>query len=182
MKFFTKEVVEEEGSRELWDEACRLRYIEYLKTRKRLPKRFIDVYEKTSAFDDAHMVDISFVTERANFTYGQKRCPPSKIRMILVDYEDQSLVWEILISSINEASVEWVVINDSNAAIDSINYDEWFIEDDTCLSWEINFVGGFNIKIIFKNISIRKLSEQEIDRYRQPAKARRITKQSQNRT
>lgn len=37
--------------------------------------------------------------------------------------------------------------------------DEILIYDKDYLSWEIIFSGGFNIKIVFKNISIKQLPE-----------------------
>jgi hypothetical protein len=179
MKYFTDEVVnfdaDTPNGQENWDEACRLNHLEYLKAKERLPKSFVSVFEKTHCFDDAHMVDISIVTERALFTYGQRKCPPSLIRMIFVDYDNHELVWEILISGIRNASAEWIVINDGNAAIDCIDYDELCIEDSSYLSWEMAFVGGLRLKVVFKHIRIRQLPQKEIEKYRQPIRKSRKT-------
>ena len=176
MKYFTDDIVnfdaDTPNGQEGWNEACRLNHLEYLRAKERLPKSFVRIYEKTHHFDDAHMVDISIVTEWPHFTYGQKKCPPSQIRMIFVDYDDHGLVWEILISGIRNASAEWVVINAGNAAIDCIDYNELCVEDDAHFSWELVFVGGLHLKVVFKHIRARKLTPEEIERYRQPIRPR----------
>lgn len=90
--------------------------------------------------------------------------------MIIVDYDNLDLAWEIIISGIKEMTSRWVVINAANSRIDCFAFDEIIIEDETHISWEILFVGGLDLKVVFKNISIRELGQEELERYRHPVK------------
>ena len=147
MRFFTEDVLNDE-TRIKFNEACRLNHIEYLKAKKRLPKKFIDIYEKTVHFDDNPIPCISIITENADFTYGLKNCPPSFIRIIIVDYDNNELAWEIIISNIKDMNAKWVIIP-GISSIDCIDRDELKRDGDKDLSWELNFVGGLNLKVVF---------------------------------
>lgn len=164
MRFFTEDVVEFElndiAARKRFDEACRLNHAEYLKVRNRLPERFIEIYERTVHFDDALVLDIGIITEQPQLSTS----PPSYIKMILMDYDNRRLVWEIIIDQIKEMSARWVV-REGNSRIDCINYDEFQTADDGYISWEIDFVGGLNLKTIFKNIRVRELDETETEQF-----------------
>jgi len=179
MKFFTDNVVnfEERNTeqREIFNEACRLNHIEYNKVKKRLPKQFVDIYEKTAHFDDAIIPNISIVTEGSSFTYRERGDSPSKTRIIIVDYDDYNIAWEILIGSIKEMSSQWTT-SFPFYRIDCFSFDELLIEDKDHISWEIAFSGGLNLRMVFKEISIRELNEEEINIYRQPMKKAKFSK------
>lgn len=64
MRFFTEEVLDalDNDNEERFREACELNHIEYLKAKKRLPKKFTKIYEKTGHFDDDPIPYISIVS------------------------------------------------------------------------------------------------------------------------
>ena len=168
MRFFTEDVLGHEN-REKFNEACRLNHIEYLKAKKKLPKKFVDIYENTVHFDDDPIPCFSIITEWGSFTHGIKGGPPSLIKMVIVDYDNYDLGWEIIISNISEMNAKWVVAP-GNSSIDCIDHDEIIVEGDKDISWELGFVGGLNIRVVFRNIDIRELKKEEIEIYRQPIK------------
>lgn len=180
MRFFTKEVLEDwdeyDQSREmLFKEACELNYSEYLKAKERLPKKFTRVFEETGRFDDDPVPYISIITEYGNFTHGVKGGPPSVMKMIIVDYDNHELAWEIIISNIKEIIAKWKV-KYPPVRISCISHHELIIEDEKHISWEMLFSDGLDLKVVFKNISIRKLEKEEIENYRQPVKVNKREK------
>ncbi len=169
MRFFTEDVEAWGADEDKFREACELNHIEYLKAKKRLPKKFIDIYEKTVHFDDDPIPCISIITEWGSFTHGIKGGPPSFIKMVIVDYDNHDLAWEIIISNIKEMTAKWAILP-SNSSIDCIDRDELIVDGDKDVSWELNFVGGLNLKVVFRNIDIRELKKDEIEIYKQPVK------------
>jgi len=170
MRFFTKEILEwdeyDESKEKLYKEACELNYIEYIKAKERLPRKFTEIYEKTERFDDDLVPYISIITERGSFTHGVKGGPPSVLKMIIVDYDNHNLAWEIIISDIKEITVKTDLRR--TPRIDCIDRDELIIEGDKHISWEMLFCEGLNLKVVFKNINIRVLEKEEIEVYRKP--------------
>lgn len=177
MRFFTKELFEDwdevnNGSRERFNEACRLNHIEYLKAKKRLPKKFTEIYEKTGHFDDDPVPYISIISEFRGFTHGVKNGSSSVIRMIIVDYDNRDLAWEITILNIKEMIAEWTS-DYPPLSIDCISHHELIIEDEKHISWEMLFSDGLDLKVVFKNINIKELKKDELEMYRQPVKAKK---------
>ena len=89
--------------------------------------------------------------------------------MVIVDYDNHDLAWEIIISNKKEMTAKWSILP-SNSSIDCIDRDELIVDGDKDVSWELNFVGGLNLKVVFRNIDIRELKKDEIEIYKQPVK------------
>ncbi len=91
------------------------------------------------------------------------------MKMVIVDYDNHDLAWEIIISNIKEMNAKWVILP-SNSSIDCMSRSELIVEDEKYISWEMLFCGGLDLKVIFRNIDIRELKKEEIEAYKQPAK------------
>lgn len=169
MKFFTEDIIRydryDDEMEIKFKEACRLNHIEYLKARKKLPKKFVSIYEKTGNFDDALVPVISIVTENNG---------PSKARITFVDCDNHDVAWEVIISNMKEMSSHWRL--NMSLRIDSLIFDELHLEDKDYFSWEMQFSDGLNMKIIFKDINIRQLSQEEIKEYFRPKNRRKRRK------
>ncbi len=147
------------------DEGRRYR-AEFEKAKKRLPKEFIEIYETFHRFNDNDVLYFSVLTERPGFTEGLKDIVPNKIKMAIRDI-DTDMVCEILISGVKEISFQYKSYEGADY-LDDYLYDSILIDDDEHLSWEIEFAGYARLRMVFKELSARLLSEEEIEKLKKP--------------
>lgn len=173
MKYFTPDIMDfvrgADVYREVNIKARELYRIEYKKTREKLPKKFVKIYESHECFHDYKVPLISILPQYSSFTYGLKgKNKPSIVRLIFVGYDNNDLVWEIMLGSIKEIACHYLA--DFTQHIDCFIYDELLIDEDDNISWEMAFASGFNLKIVFNKLFIRELNKEEADKLRHPVK------------
>lgn len=173
MKYFTEEVFQQIQddiyNTEAWDKALAAYLKEYNEiTRERLPKKFVEIYEKNHKFDDAFVPHIRVFTEYHGFTKGVGKRRPSKLELVIVDRDDFNLAWQIVIDKIKdfEFCYKSYYEEQHDADIDDYVYDELLVIDNKYISWEIIFGDGFQLWTVFEKIHIKKLPLEELDVYK----------------
>lgn len=137
---------------------------EYEKTRLKLPKKFVKIYEENHGFHDAKVPVFSVLTEYWGFNRNSRKSRPSKARFIIVDYDNSKLVWEITIDNILDIAIHCTQM-DAPIFLEHFTNDELLLEQNGYLLWDIFFSSGVEIKLIFKRLEIKELSEDEISKH-----------------
>lgn len=129
--------------------------------KKKLPRKFIKIFEEHEYFHDAKVPEISISTRYQEVDGPKYKLDPSVIRLMIVDYRDISRRWEICLHRIKHFSCDVNISGDIFKGIDFFCYDELLQVDDNYFSWEICFSSGCSIKTIFKKLTIQELYATE---------------------
>jgi len=138
---------------------------EYRKTRLKLPKNFVRIYEGNHRFHDAKIPVFSVLTEYSGFNRSSRKSRPSKVRFIIVDYDNSELVWEVMIDNILDIEI-YCCLTEAPIFLEHFINDELLIEQNGYLSWDIFFSSGVEIKLVFKSLKIKELGKDEISKFR----------------
>lgn len=172
MKYGVRELLNDDTLRSDSEEEGKQYRVKFEEAKKRLPKEFLDIYESFHRFDDADVLDISIITELAGFTDGFKNTPPMKIKLIIRDADMRDTLCEILLEGVKETAFIYNSYENGDY-LDDFLYDKLLIEDDSHVSWEIEFAGFARLKVVFKRLCARILSREEVDEYKKPVKTER---------
>ncbi len=168
MKYLTEDIMDFKSGSDVYREevitARELYRTEYNKTRKKLPKKFVKIYEENEGFNDFKVPIISFLTEYIYSSYGMIGSKPSNLKLIFIKYDNIGLAWDITIKEIIKYTCNYSADNPKGDIEDFI-YDGFLLEQNGFISWEMQFSSGFNIRVIFKKLDIRRLDKDEASKY-----------------
>lgn len=119
MKYFIDKVYQkpwDRGGKEDFEMAYKNYKVEYLEARKRLPKKFINIYETNSGFHDASVPSINILTDYLRFS---KKDEPTRVKFIIEDADDEKKRWELVIEKIK--NIKFYSYNDFNGSIGSFH-------------------------------------------------------------
>ncbi len=177
MRYSNNEILDNDTIRSDSDEEGRQYQIEFAKAKKRLPKEFLKIYESFHRFDDADVIDISIITDQPGFTKGLKKTVPTIIKLVIRDADMRDTLCEILIGGVKETAFIYSSYEGGDF-LDDYLYDRILVEDDKHLSWEIEFAGYARLRMVFKELSARLLSKEEVEEYKRPLHKRKGKKAS----
>lgn len=156
MKYLKKEIMNS-SSVEAINDAFRAYKSEFDKVKKKLPRKFIKIFEEHEYFHDAKVPEISISTKYQEVNGPKYKLDPSVIRLMIVDYRDINKKWEICLHKVKHFSCNVNISGDFFKGIEFFCYDEFLQVDDNYFSWEICFSSGCSIKTIFKKLTIKEL-------------------------
>ncbi len=166
MKYKTKKVMQVRSADEL-DEPARVTareqyYAAYKRTREILPQDFLDIYENHHGFHDAMVPYIGLLTKYPEFDINQHM--PSEMKLVIID-DCEDLVWEITLEHIKQISSKFYSDYDGLDRLlsSSMNYCSTAKND---ISSGNAFSEGYHLKVVFKALTIKELSKDEIDAYK----------------